>query len=67
MEIGNLIQELGSENFFKFGKQKITMNSILIQTDFDNTITEGNVSELIHDELHNQLHPQKKTTDYDLN
>ena len=51
MEIGNLIQELGSENFFKFGKQKITMNSILIQTDFDNTITEGNVSELIHDEF----------------
>ena len=27
------------------------MNSILIQTDFDNTITEGNVSELIHDEF----------------
>ena len=27
------------------------MNSILIQADFDNTITEGNVSELIHDEF----------------
>ena len=51
METGNLIQELGSENFFKFGKQKIIMKSILIQTDFDNTITEGNVSELIHDEF----------------
>tara|TARA_Y100001970_G_scaffold197312_1_gene240064 strand:- start:7074 stop:7733 length:660 start_codon:yes stop_codon:yes gene_type:complete len=27
------------------------MNSILVQTDFDNTLTEGNVSELIHDEF----------------
>ena len=27
------------------------MKSILIQTDFDNTLTEGNVSELIHDEF----------------
>ena len=27
------------------------MNSILIQTDFDNTVTKGNVSELIHDEF----------------
>ena len=27
------------------------MNSILIQTDFDNTLTKGNVSELIHDEF----------------
>ncbi len=27
------------------------MNSILIQTDFDNTLTIGNVSELIHDEF----------------
>jgi len=27
------------------------MNSILIQCDFDNTLTEGNVSELIHEEF----------------